>query len=224
MSSNRKLYLSPSLLSADFAKLAEATEMLKRGGADFLHIDVMDGHFVPNITIGPPVVAALKKVSDIPLDCHLMISNPDDFLEAFANAGATYITIHVEAAPHLYRSIQKIKQLGCKAGVTLNPATPISLIEEIIPYVDMVLLMSVEPGFGGQSFIDNVYKRIKKVKELINESGNLNCLIEIDGGVKLENIKSVYDAGVDIVVSGSGIFDTQDPIATMQEMKRVCGS
>jgi ribulose-phosphate 3-epimerase len=218
----RKLYLSPSLLSADFVRLADEVERMAEGGADFLHVDVMDGHFVPNITIGPPIVEALRKITDLPLDCHLMIADPDRYLEAFANAGATYITVHVEAAPHLYRTVQHIRKLGCKAGVTLNPATSLTAIEEILPFVDMVLLMSVEPGFGGQSFIPNLFERARRLRRMLDDRGATDCLIEADGGVKLDNIREVFDAGVDVVVSGSGVFGTPDPIATLREMRRVC--
>jgi ribulose-phosphate 3-epimerase len=218
----RRLYLSPSILSADFMRLGEEVAMLERGGADFLHVDIMDGNFVPNITIGPPVVAALRKVTSLPLDCHLMIADPDRYLEDFARAGATYITVHVEACLHLHRTIQRIRQLGCRPGVTLNPATSLSTLEEILPYVDLVLLMSVEPGFGGQSFIPSLYRRATKLREMLNEAGREDCLIEADGGVKLENIGEVFASGVDVVVSGSGVFDTPDPVATLRTMREIC--
>jgi ribulose-phosphate 3-epimerase len=222
LSSGRRLYLSPSLLSADFMHLADDVRRLESGGADFLHVDVMDGHYVPNITIGPPVVKALRKVTELPLDCHLMISDPDRYLEDFAKAGVNYITVHVEAAVHLYRTVQQIRKLGCKAGVTLNPATSLTMIEDILPYVDMVLLMSVEPGFGGQSFIPNLFDRARRLRAMLNDCGNSGCLIEADGGIKLDNIREVFDAGVDVVVSGSGVFDTSDPVETLREMRRVC--
>ncbi len=216
----RRLLLAPSLLSADFTRLADAVATAERGGADFLHVDVMDGHFVPNITVGPPVVAALRKITDMPLDCHLMISEPDAYLEAFAEAGATYITVHVEAAVHLYRTVARIRDLGCRAGVTLNPATPLSAIEEILPYVDMVLLMSVEPGFGGQSFIPNLFERARRTRRMLEECENRQCLIEADGGIKLDNVAAVFESGVDVVVSGSGIFGTENPAETMHAMRR----
>ncbi|HVK37128.1 MAG TPA: ribulose-phosphate 3-epimerase [Candidatus Kapabacteria bacterium] len=215
-------HLAPSLLSVDFAHIADGVRLMEEGGADFVHVDVMDGHFVPNITIGPPVVAALRRVTDLPLDCHLMISDPDRYLEDFAKAGATYITVHVEAALHLHRTVQQIKALGCKAGVTLNPATSLSTIEEILPYVDMVLLMSVEPGFGGQSFIPGLFERARRVRRMLSEIGRDDVLIEADGGIKLDNVREVRDAGVDVIVSGSGVFGTDDPVATMRAMREAC--
>lgn len=219
MPTARKLYLAPSLLSANFTQLGDDVRMLEDAGADFLHVDVMDGHFVPNITIGPPVVAALRKVTELPLDCHLMISDPDRYLEDFAQAGATFITVHVEAALHLHRTIDRIRQLGCRPGVTLNPATSLSTLEDILPYVDLVLLMSVEPGFGGQAFIPTLFRRAARVRQMLADCGREDCLIEADGGIKLENIRAVYESGVDVVVSGSGIFGTPDPKLTMKQMR-----
>lgn len=218
----RRLYLSPSLLSANFTRLADDIKRMEDGGADFLHVDVMDGHFVPNITIGPPVVEAIRNVTNLPLDCHLMISDPDRYLEDFANAGATYITVHVEAALHLYRAVQQIRKLGCKPGVTLNPATSLTALEEILPCVDLVLLMSVEPGFGGQSFIPSLFRRAGELRRMLNAQGLTECLIEADGGVKLDNIQKVFEAGVDVVVSGSGVFGTPDPIDTLRKMRMLC--
>lgn len=197
--------------------------MLEEAGADFLHVDVMDGHFVPNITIGPPVVEALRKVTELPLDCHLMISEPDRYLEDFARAGATFITVHVEAAVHLHRTIDRIRQLGCRPGVTLNPATSLSTLEDILPYVDLVLLMSVEPGFGGQAFIPTLFRRATRLRQMLADCGREECLIEADGGIKLENIRTVYESGVDVVVSGSGIFGTTDPKLTMKQMRERSG-
>ncbi|MBC8144999.1 MAG: ribulose-phosphate 3-epimerase [bacterium] len=217
----RRFYLAPSLLSADFTNLADGVRKMEEGGADFVHVDVMDGHFVPNITIGPPVVEALSGITKLPLDCHLMISDPDRYLEDFARAGASYITVHVETAVHLHRTVQRIHQLGCKAGVTLNPATPLAAIEEILHHIDMVLIMSVEPGFGGQSFIPSLFDRARRVRAMLEERGRGDVLIEADGGIKLENIREVYDAGVDVVVSGSGVFGTPDPVATMRKMREV---
>lgn len=212
--------IAPSILSCDFTRLADEAMRMEEGGADFLHIDVMDGHFVPNITIGPPVVKSLRRVTDLPLDCHLMISDPDRYLEDFARAGATFITVHVEAAVHLHRTIQQIRELGCRPGVALNPATPLSAIEEILPDVDMVLLMSVEPGFGGQSFIPSLFRRAERIREMLTRIERHDCLVEADGGIKLDNIREVYESGVSVVVSGSGIFGTPDPVATLREMRR----
>ena len=219
--SRKPVLIAPSILSANFVRLEEDIRMLERGGADWLHLDVMDGHFVPNITIGPPVVAAIRKVTKLPLDCHLMISDPDTYIPAFAKAGADYITVHVETCPHLHRTIQLIKSLGVKAGVTLNPATSLSAVREILPDVDMILLMSVNPGFGGQEFIPSLHRRAVTLRQWIDTQG-LDCLIEVDGGIKLDNIVDVYASGVDVVVSGSGIFASQDPAAMIGSMKESC--
>ncbi len=212
--------ISPSLLSADFANLERDIKMLEQGGAHLLHVDVMDGHFVPNITIGPPVVAAIKKVASIPLDVHLMIENPGNYVDAFIDAGADYVVVHVEAAPHLHRVLQQIKARGVKAGVSLNPHTSLSSIENVLGDVDMVLIMSVNPGFGGQSFIPQALNKVKQLKQMLKDSGNEHVEIEIDGGVKLDNIKEVADAGVDVFVSGSGIFKADDPKDMIQLMIR----
>jgi len=218
------LLLAPSILSADFVRLAEDIARMEEGGADMLHVDVMDGHFVPNITIGPPVVAAIRKVTALPLDCHLMMADPDRYLEAFAGAGATTITVHVEACPHLYRTVERIRQLGCSPGVTLNPATPLGALEEILPLVDMVLLMSVEPGFGGQAFIPSLYRRARALRATLDAIGRSDCHIEADGGIKLENIREVVASGVNVVVSGSGVFDGGDPVGTLRAMRREVAS
>lgn len=210
--------ISPSLLSADFANLERDIKIVEKGGAHLLHVDVMDGHFVPNITIGPPVVAAIKKVASVPLDVHLMIENPGLYVDDFVKAGADYLTVHVEATPHLHRVVQQIKAYGIKAGVSLNPHTPLVMIEEVLQDVDMVLIMSVNPGFGGQSFIPQSLDKIRRLKRILKERGLNHVEIEIDGGVKLDNIKEVSNAGVDIFVSGSGIYNTEDPGATIQEM------
>ncbi|HVZ38698.1 MAG TPA: ribulose-phosphate 3-epimerase [Candidatus Kapabacteria bacterium] len=218
----RRVYLAPSLLSANFTRLADDVRRMEEGGADFLHVDVMDGHFVPNITIGPPVVQALKGITKLPLDCHLMISDPDRYVEAFAAAGAAWITVHVEAAVHLHRTVQRIRSLGVHPGVTLNPATSLSAIEEILPDVEMVLLMSVEPGFGGQSLIPSLFRRARTLRRMLDDAGNGACLIEADGGIKLENVREVYEAGVDVIVSGSGVFGTPDPVTTLRRMRELC--
>jgi len=197
--------LAPSILSADFARLGEEINDVVKGGADVIHVDVMDGHFVPNITIGPPVVAAVRKICDLPLDVHLMISNPDKYIEAFAKAGSDWITVHVEACTHLHRTIQLIKSFGKKAGVVLNPATSLSTVDYILEDVDLVMLMSVNPGFGGQSFIPSTLDKIRSLKKRIDQLG-LNVGIEIDGGVSPDTIKDISEAGVNIFVAGSAVF------------------
>ncbi len=221
--SRSEVVIAPSLLSADFSNLKRSIEAVEKGGARWLHVDVMDGHFVPNITIGPLIVEAIRPITKLTIDCHLMIENPDGYIPQFVNAGADVITVHVEACPHLNRTIQHIKSLGVKAGVVLNPATPLVAIEEVLEYVDVVLLMSVNPGFGGQSFIPSLYRRAEILRGQIERAG-LDCLVEADGGIKLENIRSVFDAGVDVVVSGSGVFGTSDPASTIREMIKMCNS
>ncbi len=201
--------IAPSILSADFSKLGEEVLAVEKGGADYIHVDVMDGHFVPNITIGPLVAAAIRPVTKLPLDVHLMIENPDQYIEAFAKAGADYITVHVEACRHLHRTIQNIKSFGVKAGVVLNPATPVESIQHIIGDIDMVLLMSVNPGFGGQKFIPEVLPKIRKVKEMAEQKG-LNLEIEIDGGVNPETAKLCIEAGANVLVAGSAIYNEKD--------------
>ncbi|WML51961.1 ribulose-phosphate 3-epimerase [Neobacillus sp. PS3-12] len=201
--------IAPSILSADFAKLGAEVLDVEQGGADLIHVDVMDGHFVPNITIGPLIVEAIRPVTKLPLDVHLMIEDPDQYIEAFAKAGADYITVHVEATRHLHRTLHLIKSLGVKAGVVLNPATPVETIQHIIADIDMVLLMSVNPGFGGQKFIPEVLPKIKKVKELAAEKGAA-IEIEIDGGVNPETAKLCIEAGATVLVAGFAVYNQED--------------
>ncbi|WP_079508391.1 ribulose-phosphate 3-epimerase [Mesobacillus jeotgali] len=210
--------IAPSILSADFARLGEEIKDVERGGADYIHVDVMDGHFVPNITIGPLIVEAIRPVTKLPLDVHLMIENPDQYIEAFAKAGADYITVHVEACRHLHRTIQLIKSTGAKAGVVLNPATPVDSLKHIIEDVDMVLLMSVNPGFGGQKFISSVIPKIRQVKELA-EALNPHLEIEVDGGVNEETAKLVIEAGANVLVAGSAVFNKEDRGAAIASLR-----
>ena len=211
--------IAPSILSADFARLADEVARVEAGGADLLHVDVMDGHFVPNLTVGPPIVEALRKVTKLPLDVHLMITNADAYIQEFADAGADYLTVHVEACPHLHRTIQAIKERGVKAGVTLNPATPLSSVEAILPDADLLLIMSVNPGFGGQSFIPASLRKISQARAMI-ERTHSRALLEVDGGVKVENAAQIVAAGADILVSGSAIFSSKDYGATITAMRR----
>ena len=200
------MILAPSILAADFARLADQIARAQEGGAEVVHVDVMDGHFVPNLTIGPPIVEAIRKVTKLPLDVHLMMTNPDAFIGEFAEAGADYLTVHVEACPHLHRTVQSIKEKGVKAGVTLNPATPLASVEAILPDADLLLIMSVNPGFGGQRFIPGVLDKIRRARALIRHTGR-PILLEVDGGVKADNAGAIVDAGADILVAGSAIFE-----------------
>ena len=202
-----KTIVSPSLLSANFTKLAE--EIASIDNADWLHIDVMDGHFVPNITIGIPVVQAIRAITEKPLDVHLMITDPDTYIKAFRTAGADIITVHAEACTHLHRTLQLIRSLGAKAGVALNPHTPEHVLEYVLPMVDLVLVMTVNPGFGGQSLIDSVFPKIRKIREII-DAQSLSTLIEVDGGVKVDNAHLFTEAGAHVLVSGSGVFQAKD--------------
>jgi ribulose-phosphate 3-epimerase len=215
-----KKIIAPSILSADFSRLGEEIAAIEKGGADWVHVDIMDGHFVPNITIGPPVVASIRKITKLPLDVHLMIQDPDKYIEKFAKAGADIITIHVETSPHLHRSVQFIKDQGCKAGVSLNPATSLATLDHILSEVDMVLIMTVNPGFGGQEFIPSVLPKIKSLRKKINEKG-IGVDIEVDGGVNLNTISKVAQAGGNIFVAGNAVFTTPDYGKTISELRRL---
>ena len=210
--------IAPSLLSADFANLGRDIEMINKSKADWFHVDVMDGEFVPNISFGMPVIKAIKKYALIPLDVHLMIVKPERYFEAFRDCGADILSIHIEAVTHLHRAVQQIHGLGMKAGVVLNPHTQISLLEDIIKDIDLVLLMSVNPGFGGQKFIENTYGRIERMRKLIEKSGS-NALIEVDGGVDLKNAPLLINAGADVLVAGNTIFASDDPTNTIRLLK-----
>ena len=217
----RKTMIAPSILSADFARLGEEITAVAKGGADVIHIDVMDGHFVPNITIGPLVVKAVRKITDLPLDVHLMIENADRYLEDFAKAGADWITVHVETGYHLHRTIHRIKELGKKAGAVLNPATPLTSLEEILPDLDLVMLMTVNPGFGGQSFIESSLAKIRQLKKMIDDWG-LSVGIEVDGGVSPKTIGAIAAAGANIFVAGSAVFGQNDYAKVIAELKGAC--
>ncbi|MGN7989531.1 ribulose-phosphate 3-epimerase [Pedobacter sp. 22226] len=212
--------IAPSILSADFGNLQRDIEMINQSEANWFHVDVMDGVFVPNISFGFPVMAAVKKHAAKPLDVHLMIVEPDKYIEEFANAGADRITVHYEACTHLHRTIQLIKASGCKAGVALNPHTPVSLLQDVIEDLDLVLIMSVNPGFGGQAFIHNTYKKIKDLKNLIR-GVNEDLVIEVDGGVGLQNIATLVSAGANAFVAGNAIFATENPTETIAKMKQL---
>lgn len=218
-----KKFIAPSMLASDFGNLQRDTEMVNNSEADWFHIDVMDGHFVPNISYGMPVIAAIKKHAKKPLDVHLMIEKPERYIEEFAKIGADIITVHYESTVHLHRTLRQIKDAGCKAGVVLNITTPINVLEDILPECYMVLLMSINPGFGGQKFEDVTYKRIKKLRKLIDEQG-LDTRIEIDGGVTDKNIKKLVEAGADTFVAGSHVFKSDDPTATIKNLKSIANS
>lgn len=210
--------IAPSILAADFSKLGEDVKEVEKAGADLIHIDVMDGHFVPNITFGPPVVEAIRPLTKLPLDVHLMIENPDEYIEAFANAGADYITVHVEACRHLHRTLQLIRSYDVKSGVVLNPHTPVETILHVLEEVDMVLFMTVNPGFGGQKFIHTVLPKVKQLADII-QARNLSIEIEIDGGVDEKTIIPCVQAGATVLVAGSAIYGKEDRKAALQKIK-----
>jgi ribulose-phosphate 3-epimerase len=215
--------IAPSILSADLARLGDEVKQVIEAGADWIHVDVMDGHFVPNITIGPVVVKALKKVVSIPLDVHLMIENVDLFLDAFIDAGADILTVQAEACTHLHRTVYAIKEKGVRPGVALNPATPLESLDYILPDIDLVMIMTVNPGFGGQGFIPTMLPKIEQLKRIITER-KLNCEIEVDGGIKVENIGEVARRGVDIFVAGSAIFGARDRKEIIKRMRKEIGA
>jgi ribulose-phosphate 3-epimerase len=208
-----RVKIAPSILSADFTRLGEHIREAEAGGADWIHVDVMDGHFVPNITIGPLIAAAAKRSTSLPVDVHLMIEKPERYLAAFAEAGADYLTVHVETSPHLHRTVQQIRELGAKPGVTLNPATPAESLEEILPYVDLVLVMSVNPGFGGQSYIPTSTARIAKIRRMLDERGLAHVELQVDGGVAPDTAAEVARAGASCVVAGSAVYNAKAPVA-----------
>lgn len=205
--------IAPSILSADFARLADALKEAKEGGADWVHVDVMDGHFVPNLTIGPPVVKALKKETDLPLDVHLMIEKPEQLVEAFVAAGADYLTVHVEACVHLHRTIERIRELGAKPGVSLNPSTSLSALDEILPYVDLVLIMSVNPGFGGQRYIPTSTAKIAALREYLDERSLWGIEIEVDGGISAGTAPEIVEAGATVLVAGAAVFNKDGSVS-----------
>lgn len=213
--------IAPSILSADFANLGRDIQIIENAGADWLHIDVMDGCFVPNISMGVPIVKSIRKISKLVFDVHLMINNPEKYIKDFAQSGADIITVHAEATNHLHRSIQMIKNEGKKAGVALNPATPLNVLEYVLDEVDMVLLMSVNPGFGGQKFIPSAYEKISAVRRMIMDK-QLNIDLQVDGGIGIDNIAKAAGCGANILVAGSAIFNSEDMTATIQKMRAAC--
>lgn len=212
--------IAPSVLAADFANLQRDIEMVNSSDADWFHVDIMDGVFVPNISFGFPVLEAINRYAKKPLDVHLMITNPDRYIEAFANAGASVITVHYEACTHLHRTVDAIKNLGCKAGVALNPHTPVSSLENVIRDIDLALIMSVNPGFGGQKFISQTYKKVHSLREL-SAGVNDNLMIEIDGGVNLDNAPLLMEAGANVLVAGNFVFSAEDPVSTIHSLKTI---
>lgn len=212
--------IAPSILSADFGRLAEAVHLAERAGADLIHVDVMDGHFVPNLTVGPAVVAALRRETRLPLDVHLMVEEPRSLVPAFSEAGADWISLHVEATAHLHKDLSLIRELGRRAGAALNPATPIETLREVLDELDFVLIMSVNPGWGGQSFIPSCRDKVRRLRDWTRAEGR-DIAIEVDGGLKLDNVEDIIRAGMDVVVAGSAVFEAPDPTAAIQAFKAI---
>lgn len=212
--------IAPSILSADFSKLGEAVKLAEKAGADLVHVDIMDGHFVPNLTLGPQLVAAIRRETSLPIDVHLMVENPRSFIPLFHEAGADWISIHVEATAHLHKDLTMIRALGRKAGVALNPATPIETLKEVLGELDFILIMSVNPGWGGQSFIPSCREKIRKMRDWLRAEKRA-IPIEVDGGIKLDNVEDIIRAGMEVVVAGSAIFDAPDPAAVIRALKDI---
>jgi ribulose-phosphate 3-epimerase len=219
---SRTVRIAPSLLSVDFARLADQLAMIEAGGADWLHVDVMDGCFVPNLTFGAKVIETCKKLTKLPLDVHMMVVEPEKYFDSFAKAGADVLTIHVEAAPHLHRQLGRIKELGCKAGVTMNPATPVESISEVAGDLDLLLIMSVNPGFGGQAFIPGAVDKIRRARAILDAAGS-SALLEVDGGIARDTIAQCWRAGADTFVAGNAIFSAKDPQAEIAALRGRCG-
>ncbi len=216
--------IAPSILSADFARLGEAVAEAEAGGADWIHVDVMDGHFVPNLTIGPPVVKALRRVTELPLDVHLMIEAPERYLEAFADAGATVLTVHQEACTHLHRTVERIRELGMRPGVSINPATPLSTLEEILPYVDLVLVMTVNPGFGGQRYIPTSTEKVARLRRILQERHLWGVELEVDGGIAPDTAPEVVEAGASVLVAGAAVYGGEGSVAeNIQALRTASG-
>ena len=213
--------IAPSILSADFARLADEIAMCEVGGADWIHIDVMDGQFVPNLTFGAKVIETVRKVTDLPLDVHLMVREPENYFDSFARAGATTMTIHVETAPHLHRQLMRIKELGCRAGAVVNPATPVDTLRDVIAHLDLLLIMSVNPGFSAQSFIPASLAKIARAREML-DAARSTADLEVDGGIGRDTIRDVWRAGADAFVAGNAIFSATDPMAEISELRKLC--